>query len=297
MREKDSQPYSAESEPTQFADALSSVCERHPLFAEKIQQSLEVPQRGAYHREGETMKSHLELVLRTLNDVAQGTFHSTLAPYETLREEMRRVVVTPEGSVSPDMVDYVFLHDIAKMDCLQLKLEGDKNGREVSWEEWQRIAKAGKPFMCDGKAVISIAYFHPSEKSMGQHGNKAAYMLDGQGFSSTMLRAIAKHEVAYQFGKVSAKTYEEHFLKEGFSESEQLYALVASYIDTMGSIREDGNPDLGNFTNLVVSRANLAQLQQAVDGGAVIRENALGYLKKLDHAITEEDIEKASAER
>jgi hypothetical protein len=32
---------------------------------------------------------------------------------------------------SNDLIEYIFLHDIAKPDCLTLKVEGEKNGIEI----------------------------------------------------------------------------------------------------------------------------------------------------------------------
>lgn len=276
--------------------ALNEVCERYPELSEKIKNSLETPQLGEYHNEGPKMDSHLSLILATLTSIKEGQFHESLDE-NGLRETME-CVVGREGShlekstINPALIDYTFLHDIAKPDCLTLKIEGEKKGVEITWEQWKEIESAGEPYQLEGKSIASISYFHSSEKANGQHGNKAAEMLKDKGVPAEIIVAISKHEVAYQFGKINAATYEEHFVKSGYSEDQQKFILVASYIDTMASLGKDGKADLGNFVNLVKSRNNFLLIRQYTDKGIIFRENELQALKKKDRVLTIEDVEK-----
>lgn len=280
-----------------FTVALSKVCERYPELAEKIKRSLETPQLGGHHNEGPKMDSHLSLILVTLESIKNGQFHESLEG-ENIRDLMKSIAVKPnednsgQSVINNTLIDYTFFHDIAKPDCLAIKIEGEKKGVEITWEQWKEIEKTGTPFQFEGKPITSISYFHSSEGAGGQHGNKAVEMLKNKGVSPEIIVAISKHEVAYQFGKINAATYEEHFVKPGFSEDQQKFILVASYIDTMASLGPNGKVDSGNFTNLVKSRDNFLLIKQYVDQGIVFRENQLTALKKQDKILTREDVEK-----
>lgn len=269
-----------------FQAALTRACEKYPELAEKIKISLETPQLGVHHNEGPRMGSHLALILEVLEEVKTGNFHETLADHETIRNTMRDL------ATNPVFVDYILLHDISKPDCLLLKVDGEKGGVEITWEQWKAVEAAGEPYKLDGKQIQSISYYHPSEETTGQHGNKAAELLKDNGVPPEILIAISKHEVAYQFAKINAATYEEHFVKSGFTEEQQKFILVASYIDTMGSLLPSGKPDLSNFVNLIRSRDNYLLINEYVAKGIAFRENELGALKKQDRILTREDIEK-----
>ncbi|MFA4818656.1 MAG: hypothetical protein WC621_02320 [Patescibacteria group bacterium] len=280
-----------------FEIALNEVCKRLPELSEKIKTSLETPQLGEHHNEGPRMDSHLSLILATLESMKDGQFHESLKEV-SLREAMAGIAVRREGNnpektaVNPALIDYTFLHDVAKPDCLTLKIEAEKKGIEITWEQWKDIEKNGLPYQHEGKLITSISYFHSSEGANGQHGNKAAEMLKDKGIPPEIITAISKHEVAYQFGKINAATYEGHFVKPGFSENQQKFILVASYIDTIASLGPDGKPNLSNFANLAKSRDNFLLIKQYTDKGTTFRENELTALKKQDKVLTAEDIEK-----
>lgn len=281
-----------------FKQSLERVIERYPNLGEKIKISLETPQLGEHHNEGPKMDTHLSLILETLRSIKDGNFHETIADQRGLQEMMYNLVATedPDTSehtgINPVLVEYTFLHDISKPDCLTLKVEGEKTGIEVSWEQWQEIEKSGQPYRFEDKPVASISYYHQSEGVAGQHGNKAAEMLKDHNVLPAILIAISKHEVAYQFAKINAATYEEHFVKPGFTEKQQQFVLVASYIDTMASLLPDGKADISNFINLVKSRNNYLLIKEYLDQGARFRENELIALKKQDKVLTQEDVEK-----
>jgi len=280
-----------------FEQALREVCERYPELSEKIKRSLETPQLGEHHNEGPKMDSHLSLILATLESIKDGQFHESLGE-SSLKEAMTSIVAgskengSEKNIINPDLVDYAFLHDVAKPDCLTLKIEGEKKGVEITWEQWQEIAKAGAPYKLEGKPVTSISYFHSSEDTNGQHGNKAVEMLKDKRIPPEIIVAISKHEVAYQFDKINAATYEDHFVKPGFSEDQQKFILVASYIDTVASLGPNGKPDLNNFVNLIKSRDNSLLIKQYTDKGVIFRENDLRALKKQDKVLTAADVEK-----
>lgn len=119
-------------------------------------------------------------------------------------------------------------------------------------------------------------------------------MLKDQGVPPEILIAISKHEVAYQFVKINAATYEEHFIVPGFTEDQQKFILAASYIDTMASLLPNGKADVGNFLNLINSRNNYLLIKKCLDQGMKFRENELMALKKQDKVLTREDVEKKS---
>src|SRR3989344_454589 len=252
---------------------------------------------GEHHNEGPKMDSHLSLILANLESIKNGTFHDAIAEDESLKETMRRIVVVPgrenpnHDSVNPALVEYTFFHDISKPDCLTLKVESEKQGIEITWEQWKEIERMGQPYQFEGRVIKSISYFHPSEGADGQHGNKAAEMLEGSGIPPEILIAIRKHEVAYQFSRINAATYEEHFVKPKFTAEQQDLILVASYIDAMASLLPDGKPDLGNFVNLLHSRNNYLLIKEFLDKGILFRENELAALKKQDRNLTRQDFE------
>jgi hypothetical protein len=274
-----------------FESALVEVCARHPELSDQIRGSLETPQMGEHHNEGSKMESHISLILETLNAIKNGKFHESIGEDKKTQEAIRDTVVGPDGAVKPEVIDYAFLHDIAKPDCLTLKLEGEKKGVEITMEQWKKIEEAGQPYQMDGKIIKSISYFHQSEGSAGQHGNKGVKMLEGKNIAPEIIAAIGKHEVAYQFAKINTATYEEHFVKPGFTNEQQDFILTAAYTDTMAALSADGKPDLTNFGNLVRSRSNYQLIKEYLDKGVDFKENKLGALKKQDKVLTPQDIE------
>jgi len=257
-----------------FDEAFESVVERYPHLAEQIEKSFATPQLGKYHNEGPQMRSHLELILKTLHDVANGRFHEKLPTY--LQEKFQRLAVTEGGkSLNQDLIDYTFFHDLAKPDCLTLKCEGDKQSTDITWEQWQKDADTtGKMFQ--GRPIVSISYFHRSEGAMGQHGNKAANMLKEEDISPVIVNAIKEHEVAYQFSKINPKTYKKHFVDTGFSPHEQDFVLLASYIDSMGSLDQNSKPFMDNYYYLIASRNNFTLIER--------------YKKEHENELSERDI-------
>lgn len=281
-----------------FDRALENVCERFPQVAERVRRSLETPQIGFYHNEGPTMEAHLRKVLAALEDVAAGRFPKALAGLPEICQLLKEGATLPEPDQSeaqrlnPEMVDYVFFHDIAKPDCLTLGFE-DGTKEEISWEQWRAVASGEKPFKKGEKSITSVSYYHDSKGDVGHHGNTGADQLAGQlGISADLLVAMRRHEIAYQFPKISAGAYEEHFVRPGFTEAQQRFILLASFIDTSGSLRENGSPDYTNFIALAQSRLNFRRLQQFIESGARFSQHGLSELRRRDTPITDADIEK-----
>lgn len=270
-----------------FDIVLHEVCERYPELSEKIIRSLDTPQIGKYHNEGFKMFSHLFLILNILRDVKDGIYHESLVD-NGFKEMMRELVLKQESI----FVDYTFLHDLAKPDCLTLRCDGIKEGVEITMEQWEVIERGGAPYRFEGNLIHSISYFHASEKENGQHGNKGAEMLSGVPVPSEIIIAIQKHEIAFQFDKISAEKYERHFVESGFSKKQQNFILIASYIDCMASLGIDGKPDMGNFFNLLQSYNNYLFLRSYQDKGCVFRDNDLRALKKKDKIFVPSDVER-----
>ncbi len=97
-----------------------------PSIAQDLEDSLRVPQKGPYHNEGDEMDAHLGLILQTLDDVVvRNNFHASVP--DAVRVLIREIATSSKAdggshAVSEEMRTYAMLHDIAKKDCLALKL-------------------------------------------------------------------------------------------------------------------------------------------------------------------------------
>lgn len=292
-----------------FKVALNEVLGRYPQLAEDIKKSLLTPQIGEHHQEGPKMDSHLKLILENLRKIALNEFPVELEVIPGIKDILREVVMA--GSIAsehdvvlnPALVDYAFLHDLEKSNSLSLKFEGRKDQVEITWEQWVEIESRGEPYKYvdkEGKEILilGVSYLHRSKGKEGAHGFKAAKKIAevAPEVPKTIGSAINKHEVAYQFTKVSATVYEDHFVKTGFTDEEQRFILAASYIDTMSSLKKDADgislkPDLGNYIRLVRSRNNYLLIKKALDNGLKFRENEIGNKKNADRDLTYAELE------
>lgn len=272
---------------------------------ENVERSFSVPQVGEYHKEGMFMDSHLDLITQNIEAVARGEFPTDILP--AAREALQRAVRRDPDSVKK----YVFLHDIAKADCLTLKVDGEE--RAVTWDEWQamlagsesgRRAAAGDERalrdFCAEQGIIGVSYFQNQGEAKRQHGKMGAEELRAIGdMNETMLAAIEAHEVAYQFQGIKVSTYEKYF--DGLSEDARDFAMLASYVDTMASLRTDGNPDLSNFLALAASREKsetLAELARRIAGAKLDKqkfERAWAALRNSDDPLSSDQIDAAEA--
>lgn len=247
---------------------------------ENINRSLLVPQVGEFHNEGMFMDSHLDLILRNIESVDRGEFPEQISP--AIREMLTRAVKRDTRSVE----QYVFLHDIAKADCLTIK-RGEEE-RAMSWKEWveflqedsdgERVLQGDEASFgrfIERHGITGVSYWQKTPEGSRHHGSVGADELREAGFdrNGPMLAAIEAHEVAYQFSRINVKTYENYFGE--MSPEARDFALLASYVDTMASVRLDGKPDLTNFLALAGSREKFeaaAVLAERLGGAALDKQ-------------------------
>lgn len=260
-----------------------------------ITRSFSVPQFGPYHNEGMFMDKHLELILANIQDVKQGKFPDSV-PQEA-RAMMQEVASGNERTLKM----YALLHDISKADSLTIKYA---NGVAVepTWDEWTatltpEARNDPREFedFCHVQGITGVSYFQKEKGN--KHGEMGAQHLadlrEDMGVPQTVLTAIKNHEVAYQFQKVSIKTYEKYF--GDLNEEETKWVITASYIDTMGSIGEQGSPNLSNFIAMVDTVYNYKTIKQAKtaietspDTDPKKVEKAIDALRKQEVRITED---------
>ena len=254
---------------------------------EDIERSYLVPQIGDYHHEGALMDSHLELIARTIDQVVRGEFPESIP--EFARKAMRSAVERDVTAVKK----YVFLHDISKADCMTVKFGDDE--RPMTWPEWIKELESdpdGKKALLGDEAALrrfaktkgitGISYVQQRGSTKVQHGDVGADRLRAGGVADdpTMLAAIETHEAAFLFvspedGKAGivrarSKAYRDKFAE--FSKEARDFAMLASYVDTMASLREDGKPNLTAFLSLAISREKfetLPILQESLAGASL----------------------------
>lgn len=251
---------------------------------EEIERSFHVPQWGDYHNEGVFMDRHFEEILHALEDIERGTFP------EGIPQDERQMMQNAALRYHDDLQRYVFLHDISKADLLRIESlpeAGQKKGTvwEGSLEEWyaecaiEEAARMNPALLYARLASANnkgISYYHQGMHIEGagrttkelKHGETGRVKLEAMGdvnVSPALLDAIERHEVAYQFQSVKVDTYRKYF--EPLNVDGRALALVASFVDTMGSWRKDGKPDLTNFLALLDAKHNyevLADLEGAL---------------------------------
>ncbi len=251
---------------------------------ENIKRSFLVPQAGEYHNEGMFMDSHLDVIGKAIDAVERGEFPPEIS--EQVRVWLARAVTRDIDAVRR----YVFLHDIAKTDCMTIKFVD--GGRAVSWQEWTEMLledEDGRGAMQGNEAALSryikkkgikgVSYYQQGETNR-QHGDVGAQELRAAGVvdDPKLLAAIETHEAAYQFANkeedqnhvvnVYAERYGRIFSE--MSEEARDFALLASFVDTMASWRTDGQPNLTSFLALAASREkweSLRELSGRLKGG------------------------------
>lgn len=257
--------------------------EQAKLRAE-IEASFDVPQVGDYHNEGMLMDTHLDGILSSIQAMAEGAFQWPADMPESTRRILEETVKKHRQSLER----YTFLHDLAKKDTLRLSFsEQTPDGAKAedvayTWAEWQALvpedvrrdpAKLLEFMQGQGQArkIVGISYFHqtgdktPSGgkvedgKKHGEAGSTAIRGLGETGTDELTHTAIANHEVAFSFTAPNVDTYEKYF--GGLSEEERDLVMVASFVDTMSSLRLDGSADASNFLALAVSRFNAEALK------------------------------------
>ncbi len=263
----------AASRPERLEKLTAKVNELFPgpereELREAIVRSFDVPQWGATHNEGMLMDTHLEKIFDTLENIKRGDFP------EEIPSEVRQLLQETAKKNSEQLERYVLLHDISKADVLRMNFlpKGEKD-KPYIWEgnlellakEWSLPETGLKDPVAlvrwfDKNKIAGVAYYNEGpplfQTTKAAHGNAAVEKLKSLGYedSEDMLAAIGSHEVAYQFSAIKPDTYEKHL---GPMDTEaRNFALVASFIDTMASLRDDGKPDLTNFLFLLASKEN-----------------------------------------
>ncbi len=314
-RESDSRAARIESLRTKMTKLFPNP-EQDRLW-EEIDASFDVPQVGDYHNEGMLMDTHLDTIIKNVAAIAEGSFEWP----DEIPESTRRVLENTIKKNREAVARYTFLHDLAKKDTLRLTIseqtpEGPKNEDVAyTWAEWQALVPEDVrhnpvkllEFMQgqdQTRKIVGISYFHqtgdktPSGgkvaegRKHGESGSEAIRALGETSVDELTLKAIANHEVAYSFSAPNVDTYNKYF--GGLSPDERDMVMTASFIDTMGTVRLDGKPDISNFLALAISRGNaeaLERMSQALTSNEKLEkkkvETALLNLKKAGKPINE----------
>jgi hypothetical protein len=271
----------------------------------EIEASFDVPQVGDYHNEGMFMDTHLDGILTSIEAMASGSFSWP----EGMPESTRRILEETAKNYREALERYTLLHDLAKKDTLRLSIseqtpEGAKS-EDVAYSqaEWQALvpeevrrdpAKLLEFMQSQDqpRKIVGISYFHqtgdktpsggkvPEGKKHGESGSEAIRNLGETGVDELTLTAITNHEVAYSFSAPNVDTYEKFF--GGLSPEERDLVMVASFVDTMSSLRLDGSADPANFLALAVSRFNSEALKGLADN---LGKNDKLEKKKVESAL------------
>lgn len=289
-----------------FETVYGRVIEELPELADDISKSLETPHIGPYHCEGD-MLQHLQLMIQTLDDMQTGRFVESLP--EGYAERFR--LLAQEQTRSWEQ--FIFLHDVEKPNCMQLKLATEpKSVRvDISWEEWKAIEAAGRPYRfvdpaSGQEAVIeSTAFFHQGNKAMGRpaasHGQAAADRLSDveahPGVDEAIIPLIADHELAFSFqDRINTRTYTKHIAENPELANRIDELMLVNYLDLASSWRaETGKPNIDSLLNMMVSRANYELVQQVVAEyaakGVEVKEAEINRLYKLPVELNREMVE------
>ncbi len=284
-----------------FRAGLEYVLEKHEVdteLTEKIWRSLATPQMGRSHNEGRYMYSHLALMMEALQKIAGGEVGGI--DDKDLQDRFLNNATAPaetgERRIRGDLVEYVFLHDLAKPDTLRVK--SGEIEKEIGWDEWQQIKAAGEPhrFTTEDSQELeidAISYYHAGEERTGDHGFRAAEYLRGkENIDPLVLDTIMRHEDFFEFRKISASTYGRIFGQEGLSEQEIDMLMLVAYLDLYGSLRPNGIREFSNVLNLWASKRSYDLIQAFRQSGKRHRENKLAELMKKDSPVTPEDLRK-----
>ena len=260
-----------------------------------VARSFLVPQRGDHHNEGGFMKSHLLLVLTTLEDMGResgpridervpAAFHLPLHVAAGLNMDVAR--------------KYVALHDLKKADCMTFVLEG---GQKVamSWADWQAVldghSRGGEvregseealKAVLDDLKVESISYYQERSAEGGgkptkvMHGPEAADFLRARGdISELVVDAIDTHEVAFNFvpGRVNIDLVERKFGE--WDDLKVNFMVVVNLADQLGSHGLDGQPDIRPVLALIDSIDAFRAFRELQLSLQLAREGAPGHRK------------------
>ena len=275
--------------------------ENYEALREKITRSFEVPQWGEYHNEGILMDTHLNRMIEVIESFDRGEGGGNLP--EKTRASFNELV----KQYGDTLKKYVFLHDISKPDLLRIQWDpkaGEKKGRAwegnieefrsehgLSNEETSDPQRMAEFFSSQG--IKGVSYYHQGienengrKTESAKHGEHGAEHV-GDEYEGVVdveiLKAIELHEAAYQFEKVKPDTYKKLFGE--LSEEHKQLALFASYIDTASSYRQEGEPDLTNFSYLLTSKDNAESIEEITSElslvGGLDKKKLESYLRSL----------------
>ena len=238
---------------------LASMAQVPADLLKDVEKSLRTPQHSfpkskkktSTHHEGPFMVSHLELVRQVLTDVANGKFHESVPA--AVRAPMQQVAIEQANNA----LLYVLLHDIDKPNCLTLTYEEGQKV-EVTWEEWLVLLDSSvtghlvslghgdllKQF-CNLNGISQISYYQEGRS----HGKVAAERLSGRkDIPEIIVKAIREHEIAFTFasrGGINIPLFQDTF--GTWTDPEINFALLVNYADQMGSLQENGFPNIEAF--------------------------------------------------
>ena len=242
-----------------------------PTLVEHITQSFDVPQYGVYHHEGMYMDTHLALMLSVLERMTKEGMDPALPPElqsilsQTIGEGLS---LQERDTRKKELQKYVLLHDIAKKDCLTVRdsVSGDF---EPTWDEWlamlpEHLRREPNPVALDAffqsKGWTSVSYYQQNKRRF--HGAEGAKVIREHGKETDLLvAAVEQHEVSFAFEHISAEFFAETL--GGYTEEEQNWIMVASYLDLVSALQEDGKVDAAPILNMLASRENLRIIREA----------------------------------
>jgi hypothetical protein len=276
-------------------EVITSIAENIGIDVEKL--SLDTPQWGPYHNEGNSLESHVLLMIKVLDDCLAKIWHKDVP--ENAITLLQKIVAKRKDLVE----QHIILHDVGKGQCMTFKY-ADGHKEVIKASTWGKIrdgkSVADYPEIMNKKRVRQISYMQifPNGK-MRTHPYKAVKMLREYNLNHLMIKGIETHEIASQFGSrdgVNISLFEKVF--GNYSEEEILYILLVNYIDKMACIRKNGQPDMSAFLALLKSwqawkkfvevECYFSSLTAGIDQKKLVW--LLGGLRKNAKAFTDENV-------
>ncbi len=223
-----------------------------------------VPQIGPHHKEGAFLGEHLKLAIENLKKAFAGEIMATNQQIRTLITEM----ITKGEEVNSEIICYLMLHDIGKVDRL-LITTGSVKEVEVPWNAWalqnpELGTKDGK-FLWMEEEVTRVSYFHPSKGPLSQHGAWGAEIIARDAVPkerfADIIKVISIHENGYMFEKENPGQMENMVIKHNLSDRQLKLFIACTYLDASASEKENG-ADMSRFMNLANSYLTYMAQQQ-----------------------------------
>ncbi len=278
-----------------------------PVLKDKIRESLETPQLGPYHNEGDEMSSHLGLMMENIDAILDGTFDfgrcGIPKEYEDDAIEQIRGALRANAT---EMRIYAYLHDLEKMGCMNVEYfkDGKKEQRRFTQEEWSAIKEkcANDPvkikewFSSQGITKVGYRITKAIAEQEGtkerDHGETATETLRKMAESNKdvatflqgldlILKGVENHELHFQvFNSArSAKQYAAH-LSDIFSLEEIDFIYAACFIDIASSLDAGGEGSYKGFQNMLIARNAHKKIQQFIKD----------FQKQYEKSLSENDI-------